>query len=164
MSHDLAGARGTIGDPAAVVRQAQAWATEHDAEVLLADARKVFGRDHLESAILHAERSRDAGTMATRSVAMEALLYLAGQRQVADAIRLAGIKKGTSAIALVVFGPASVEDFLRRFGWSRGDDVLAAEGKSIEALGITAAERDTVPGDRASDLALERAALVDVSK
>ncbi len=164
MSHTFAGARGNVKDREDILRRAQAWAAERSADVLLADASAVFGREHLESAAFHAERSRDAGTMTMRSLSMEALLYLAGQRQVADAIRVAGLKDGTQAVAVLIFGPASPEELLSRLGWSRDDAVLDAHGKDLRRLGIAAAERKTVPEDRATDLALERTALVDVAK
>lgn len=164
MSHAIAGARGQVKDRDGVLRRAQDWAAARGSDVLLADASVVFGRDHLESAVLHAERSRDASLMATRSVSMEALLYLAGQRQVADAIRVAGIKDGTTAVAMTVFGSAPVDDMIAHLGWSRDDDVLDARGKDLGVLGIRDVEFGTVPQGNIADLALERTALLDVLK
>lgn len=164
MTHDLAGARGKVTDRDAVLREAQAWAASHGAEACLADASAVFGRDHLESAALHAERAKATGTMATRSLSMEALLYLSGRRQVADAIETAGLRAGTQAAAVLVFGVAPVEDLVAHLGWTRDDSVLAPEGKSLRALGLARAAEGTVPQDRVADLALERTALVDLDK
>ncbi len=164
MSHASAGARGAVKDRDAVLKIAQEWASGVGCEVLLADASVVFGREHLESAALHAERARDAGLMATRSVSMEALLYLTGERQVADAIRVAGIRNGTTTIAVGLFGAAPVEELIARLGWSRDDAVLDAMGKDLSSLGIRDVERGTVPQDRVLDLALERTALLDVVK
>ncbi len=164
MTHSIAGARSEVQDRDAVIREVQAWAAAHGAEVLLADAAVVFGRDHLESAAMHAERARAAGTMATRSLSMEALLYLAGKRQVADAIESAGIRRGTKTAAIVVFGDTPADDLLSYLGWSRDDSVLSASGKDLSALGIRPAETGTVPDAQAMDLALERTALVDVLK
>ncbi len=164
MSHVLAGARGGVRDRDAVLREAQSWAADHGVDVMLADASAVFGRDHLESAALHAERARDAHAMATRSLSMEALLYLAAQRQVADAIKMAGIKESTSAIAVAVFGGAAADDLIQRLDWARDDVVLDARGKDLSILGVRKAELETVPRDRITDLALERTALLDVEK
>ncbi len=164
MSHTTGGARGVVGDRDATLRRTQEWASRHAAEVLLADASSVFGREHLDSAALHAERAHDAGLMSTRSLSMEALLYLAGQRQVGDAIRVAGIKDTTMTVAVLVFGDGSVEDLVTYLGWSRDDGVLDAQGKDLALLGIRDGERGTVPGDRVFDLALERTALLDVVK
>ena len=164
MSHAIAGARGRVKDRDAVLRRAQDWAAARGSDVFLADACVVFGRNHLESAVLHAERSRDAGSMATRSLPMEALLYLAGQRQVADAIRVAGIKEGTTVVAMTVFGSAPVDDLIAHLGWSRDDDVLNARGKDLRVLGIRDTEFGTVLQESRADLALERTALLDVLK
>ncbi len=164
MSHTIAGARGAVRDHEDVLRRAQAWAAARESEVTLADASVVFGRDHAESAALHAERSRTSGTMATRSVSMEALLYLAGRRQVADAIQFAGIREGTATEAVIVFGDAPIDELIRLLGWSRDDPVLGASGKDLAALGIAPNERGTVPEGAIVDLALERTAFVDVLK
>ena len=164
MTHALAGARRSPGDPEAVLRRAQGWASERGCEVLLADASAVFGREHLESAALHAERARDAGTMAAHTISMEALLYLAGQGQVSDAIRIGGIKRGSEAAALALFGDASIDELVAHLGWTRDDAALDAAGKDLGILGISPAERKTVPPEKIADLALERTALVDVRK
>ena len=164
MTHTIAGARGQVKDRDAVLRRAQGWAEARGSDVLLADASVVFGRDHLESAVLHAERSRDAGLMATRSVSMEALLYLAAQKQVTDAIRVAGIKEGSRATAIAIFGRASIEELVAHLGWLRDDGVLDSRRKDLGILGIRNAERSTVPERELVDLALERTALLDVLK
>ena len=164
MSHSVAGARGEVRDRDATLRDAQAWASDRNSDVLLVDASVVFGRDHLESAALHAERAQAAGTMVTRSLSMEALLYVAGRRQVAEAIDAAGIRDGTRSLGVVVFGAASPDELLSRMGWSREDGVLAPAAKDPRSLGITEAQEATVSPDRVVDLALERTALVDVLK
>lgn len=164
MSHSIAGARGNVHRRDDTVRAVQVWAAAHGADVLLADARAVFGRAHLESAALHAERARANGSMFTKSVSMEGLLYLAAERQVGDAIQAAGIQDGTSTIGLVVFGEAPASDLIGALGWTQDDRVLEAEGKDLGVLGISAAERSTVSPSKAVELALERTALLDVVK
>lgn len=130
----------------------------------MADARIVFGRDHLESAALHADRAKAARTMVARSVSLEALRYLSGKRQVADAIRSAGIRAGTETVALLAFGDGPLDELLAALGWRRDDSVLDAKGKDLAALGISEQERGTVDPKKAEDLALERVALVDVER
>ena len=164
MTFDIAGAKGSKIDPEAVVRTAAEWASSRGAEVCLLDARSVFGRDHLESAALHAIRARDARTMSSRSVAMETLLYAAGARQVQDAIRSVGLRKDTTAIGVVIFGSAKVDDLIHDMGWSRDDGVLDAEGKSLERVGISDREAKTVSDRQRADLVLEKVALLDVEK
>ncbi len=163
MMYEIAGACGEVRDPQDVVARAQAWAAGHRAEVLLADASVVFGRDHLESAVRHAMRARDHGTGVARDLGLETLRYLCARRQVADAIRVGGLKAGTTAMAVVAFG-APAADLLAHLGWTRDDGALSAEGKSLSVLGVHGRERETVPSERTADLALERTALVDLEK
>jgi KEOPS complex subunit Cgi121 len=164
MNHVLLGARGAIQDPEAILSQIRQWGQARRAEVLAADAQAVFGRDHLESAVRHAERARAEQTSSTRSIAMETLLYLSGQRQVADAIRVAGLRNGTDTIALVIWPGDRSQDLLTTLGWARDDAVLESAGKSLDRLGVTKVEKGTVPETTVQDLALERVALLDVAK
>ena len=164
MNYSIAGARGHVADPMETIRQAQDWGGPRGIDVLLADATVVFGRAHIESAIRHALRAHDAGTTVAHSVSMEALRYVSAQRQVADAIRLAGIRTGTQELAVAVFGTDSTEELLKLFGWVRDDAVLEPREKSLLALGFTKQALSTVPANRRSDLALEKVALLDVWK
>ena len=164
MTFDIAGAKASVVHPETVVRTATEWASSRGAEVSLLDARAVFGRDHLESAALHAIRARDARTMSSRSVAMETLLYAAGARQVQDAIRSVGLRPDTKAIGVVLFGSAKVDDLIHDMGWSREDGVLDAEGKSLERVGISDRKAKTVSDRQRADLVLEKVALLDVEK
>ncbi|MGQ0797754.1 MAG: KEOPS complex subunit Cgi121 [Methanobacteriota archaeon] len=162
MTFVIVGVRATVHNPEVVLAQAREWAAGHGGEVLLADARCVFGRDHMESAARHALRAKEAGRMAARSLPLEALRYLAGERQVSDAIRVAGIRAGTSGIAILGFGDLPIDAWCRTLGWSVDEEVLEPRGKSLDALEIGGTEASTVPEDRRHDLALERVALLDV--
>jgi len=164
VTYSIAGARGKVGDVEAVIGEARKWAAQRGVEILLADARAVFGRDHLESAALHGLRARSTGTMIAHSVSMEALRYLAAQRQVADAMHVAGIRRDTDRVAALIFGAGSADEVIALLGWVRDDSVLDARGKDLANLGVRPADRGTVPPDRVADLALERLALVDVEK
>lgn len=163
MRYEIAGARTKVPDPQVTVTRAQSWASERHAGVLLADASMVFGRDHLESAVRHALRARASGTGVARDVGLETLRYLCGERQVSDAIRAAGLTPETASVAVIVF-EGSADELLAHLGWTRDDAVLATEGKSLRALGITAAAERTVPDEHSADLALERTALLDIEK
>lgn len=162
MTYAIGGARGRIEDPEKIIRQVQEWASSRSGEVLLADARAVFGRDHIESAVRHAVRAQSGGNMVAHSISLETLRYLAAQRQVTDAIRAAGIRRGTEQIAVVLFRNGSLEDLFEAFGWSRDDSILEARGKSLDVLGITEREAATVPAEDREALALEKVALLDV--
>ncbi len=163
MKYEVVGARGTVTDAQGIVAKAQAWAAERHAEVMLADARLAFGRDHLESAILHAVRARGTGTGVARDLGLETLRYLSGARQVTNAIRAAGLHDGTTSVAVVVF-EGSADELLVHLGWKRDDTVLEARGKSLRDLGFGPSAERTVAADRAADLALEHTALLDIEK
>lgn len=163
MRYEIAGARLQVSDAQAEVAKAQAWAGQTHAEVLIADASMVFGRDHLESAVRHAIRARSTGSGVARDLGLETLRYLSGARQVSDAIRVAGLRAGTEAVAVVVF-EGSVEGLLAHLGWARDDVVLAVSKKALQRLGLTPAALKTVSEDRRPDLALERTALLDIEK
>lgn len=164
MRYEVAGARGHVEDPEGVLERARSLAAARGAEVLLADARAVLGRDHLESAVRHALRAQEDGRMVARTVSLESLRYLAGQRQVSDAIRTAGLRRGTSQLAVVSFGDLRPDEVCEAFRWKRDDGVLDPEGKSLRVVGIDGRAETTVPRGRAHDLALERVALLDVTK
>ena len=99
--------------------------------------------------------------MVSHSLAMEALRYLAAKRQVADAIRVAGIRQGTRAVAVVLFASEAIDDLLKFTGWARDDSVLELGGKNLEVLGVTKDEASTIPIERQGDLVLEKVALLD---
>jgi len=164
MRYEIGGARGTVEDHESILKTIRSWAESAGCDVLFADARAVFGRDHLETAVRHALRAHAARTMAARSVSMEALRYLSGQRQVADAIRTAGIGSGTKGVAIAVFGDSRLDDLIALIGWSRDDAVLEPKGKSLRAIGISEAESATLPSSARPDLALEKVALLDLEK
>src|SRR5207247_9558827 len=105
-----------------------------------------------------AERAKATNAMSAPSLSLETLLYLSGRRQVVDAIRVAGLRKGTRTIGLVVRNAERPEDLLTALGWSRDDGVLEPAGKSLELLGITKQEEGTVVETRRADSARENGA------
>ena len=164
MTYAILGARGRVTNPEASLKTAREWASQQGCEVLVADAQLVIGQDHLDSAVRHAMRAHERRTMVAHTLSMETLRYLAAQRQVADAIRLAGIRVGTETIAMVVFGPDDGNDLVETFRWIRDDAVLNARGKDLSPFGLTKIETATVPERERADLVLERLALLDVQK
>ncbi len=51
MTYAVAGARGIIEDPEKTIEDVHKWASARGGDVLVADAKAVFGRDHLETAV-----------------------------------------------------------------------------------------------------------------
>jgi len=133
-------------------------------EIQLLDARRVCGCDHLLAAYEHAQRAMREGTNLAKTLAVEFVLYAAGERQISDAIRKVGIRDDTEEFALVTFGGLQPDEVLRALDLSRDDRVLEPSRQKLRAFGITELELTSVPLDRASDLVLERVALVDLFK
>jgi len=156
---DAIGARGPAGDPAE--RLAKAKGLDG---IQLLDARLVCGRDHLASAAEHAERAMREGTNAAKALAVEFLLYASGERQIADALAKMGIRSNTTEFAVVAFGGLDVPPALVALALTRDDSVLEASRQKLRAFGLSDAEIDSVPGDRQTDLVLERVAMVDLLK
>lgn len=155
---DILGARGPPADP-----EDRLAITRRSGDVQLLDARFVCGRDHLVSAVEHAERAMREGTNAARSLPVEFLLYAAGERQIADALAKMGIRRDTTEFAVVLFG-GDPESVLRGLGLTRDDAVLAPSRQKLRAFGLTDAELDSVPEDGQADLVFERVAMVDLLK
>jgi tRNA threonylcarbamoyladenosine modification (KEOPS) complex Cgi121 subunit len=66
------------------------------------DASLVAGWEHLQFAALNALSAFKSKANISNSLAMEILLYASAQRQIKEAVRLAGLKPTTSLIAVVV--------------------------------------------------------------
>ncbi|HEV8595273.1 MAG TPA: KEOPS complex subunit Cgi121 [Thermoplasmata archaeon] len=156
---DVLGARGNAADPATRLATAARFGS-----LQLLDARFVCGPDHLVSAAEHAERAMREGTNAAKTLAVEFVLYAAGERQIGDALTKVGIRPDTTEFAVVQFGGGDPRAVLEALGLTRDDAVLEPNRQKLKAFGISDLEIDSVPPDRAHDLVLERVALVDLRK
>jgi len=139
------------------------------------DAELVATWQHLYFAVLNALLAFRSGRNASKSVAMEAMLYASAQRQISKALRFIGVKRDSKNVAVVVLGesPASVEALLsavaKRVGVEPDESVLAVSEEKArrirQAFGITEREIKTVArkGDGVQalvDLVIERVALL----
>lgn len=150
--------------------------SERETIVLQAlDASAVYGKDHLVSAAKHAMRAFDHQTNATNSLALEVLLYAAGERQIHKAIKKIGIKKGKQTIAFVFIDSeqrrpdkkrihALIQRLLEEFHLTLDDTVLEGNRNTLRKLGISDQEIRTIPESKYDELVLEKVALVDVIK
>jgi len=71
-------------------------------QVQIFDAKMIAGLDHLYFAVLNALKAMESGNKISSSLAMEILLYASGQHQIDKAIRMLGVKEGSSQIVVVV--------------------------------------------------------------
>lgn len=154
------GYRGEIRDVAALVARLRTLA----GDVLVLRADRVHGADHLRLAARLATRAIAEGRARTSDVATETMLYASGDRQIGRAIAFAGLTPETRAIAAVAWDEAQLDALATEHAWTRDDSVLAGSDETLDAFGITQAERDMIPPERWGDLVLERVALLDVAK
>jgi KEOPS complex subunit Cgi121 len=169
------GAQGTIQNIDSFLQQLLVFSKKENLVIQALDAAVVYGADHLISATEHAQRAFDQRTNATNSLALEILLYAAGERQIQKAITKMGVKKGKQTIAFVLVDTLKrkpdkktcdlvVDKLLRTFHLTSDEAVLEGSRDTLKRFGITDSELRTLPESRYSDLILEKVALVDVIK
>ncbi len=137
---------------------------EFDCAVQAFDADYVAGEEHLESAVIHANRAFERGENIARDRSVEILLYAAGRRQINQALTM-GVSDGEQAVVVVVDGeceePATdaVSELLtpaETLGTVNRDFVFEFFGVSERELAATTASL--------TDLVCERVALLEVEK
>ncbi len=134
------------------------------ADVVLMDADRVCGVDHLLSAVLHAKRAFERGTASCNTLGMEIILYASGERQITKAKRKMGLGQGTERVALVLLEEGDMDRLIKAMGLERDDALLACTRAKGEAFGISPQELETVGEGRLQDLVLEKVAFVDLLK
>jgi KEOPS complex subunit Cgi121 len=148
-----------------------------DSQVQIVRADRVAGLEHLSFATENAVNAVERGRGRSKSVAMETLLFIAGQRQISKAVETLGATSQTRDVAITILSKeplnedeitASVQSIL---GGKRQDSVIdIGSSKKIRELcrtyGISSEEFDAgqLPSERADSLIkrliLERSALL----
>ena len=146
-------AKATVENTAAVLAQINKIAEKTGSTIVLFDAGKVAGPDHIRSAVRHAERSFASGKPVARTLAMEILLYASGQRQCSLAPKF-GLHTGENLLFVVINGIVSFTMH----------GVTASRATLMEEFGITEDEIAVVGEDRMNELVIERVALMDAYK
>ena len=127
-------------------------------DVVIMDPMYVCGKDHIISAVRHAERSFGNGTNRSKTLLTEILLYAAGERQISKALDRMRPKDGCREYALALL---DVPDDLglEGIGMERDDSIIEANENKAKAMGL-----DTSFGIDYEDLALEMVALLELAK
>ncbi len=155
-----------IDDKIAFLHRVRDIADACGTHIILFDADRMAGEEHVRAALEHAGRSYAAGTPIANSFEMETLLYAAGTRQCLIATNF-GIHQGENRLYACICPPVEgVKGKLAAFMTFTGEefgpiDATKAD-RLMEAFGITPAELETVGEDRIVDLVLERVALLEV--
>ena len=127
-------------------------------DVVVMDPMYVCGKDHIISAVRHAERSFANGTNRSKTLLTETILYAAGERQISKAMSRMRPKEGCKEYALALI---DVPDDLRLddIGMERDDSIIEANESKAKAMGL-----DTSFGIDYEDLAIEMVALLELAK
>jgi len=156
----------TVEDNVGFLRKVREVADACGTHIILLDADRLAGREHVEAALRHARRSWAGGEPIANSFEMETLLYAAGSRQCQVGSSF-GIHPGKNRAFVAVCPPApGVRDRLSRLvtfvdeDWEAIDP--AKRARLADLFGITPEEVAVVGEGRVRDLVLERVALLDV--
>ncbi len=167
--------RVTIKNVDSFIQQLFQFSNEEHLVIQAFDATVIYSKDHLISAATHAKRAFLQGTNATNSLALEILLYAAGERQIQKAIKKVGVKKGEQQIVFLITDSADqkgkksidkavIRRILKTFQLTTDEQELKADRETLKRFGITEIELSTIPEEKYGDLILEKIALVDVIK
>ena len=169
------GAHGTINDIDLFLQQLLLFSKKENLVIQAFDATAIYGKDHLISATTHALRAFEQGRNSTNSLALEILLYAAGERQIQKAIKKMGVRKGKQRIAFLFTNDvtqktnkpitkAVITKCLVTFHLTLDDKVLEGNKDTLKRFGVTEQELSTIPESHYGHLILEKVALVDVIK
>lgn len=126
-------------------------------DVILLDPDMVCGRDHIISAVMHAERAIANGTNRSKTLLTETILYAAGERQIGRAMEKMRPKDGKKGMVAVLFGIDDPE--LGRIGMTRDDVLTEPSPRKAKNLGADLSE-----GVSCEDAVLELVAMTDLLK
>jgi len=131
--------------------------TELGGDVVLLDPGMVCGRDHVLSAVMHAERAISNGTNRSKTLLTEIILYAAGDRQIGRAMEKMRPKSGKDGMVAVLLG---IDDpRLDRISMVRCDDIMDPSPEKARNLGA-----DIFDGISCEDAVLEHVAMTDLLK
>ena len=131
--------------------------TDLGGDVVLFDPSMVCGRDHILSAVMHAERAFRNGTNRSKTLLTETILYAAGERQIGRATEKMRPKDGKKEMVAALFG---IDDpKLDTIGMERCDEIMDASMEKVRNLGA-----DVFDGISCEDAVLEHIAMTDLLK
>ncbi|KLK88675.1 hypothetical protein SZ63_06720 [Methanoculleus sediminis] len=158
----------TVDDNAVFLQKIRTIADEFKTHIILFDADRLAGRDHVEAALRHACRSWTGGEAIANSLEMEALLYAAGTRQCQVASSF-GIHPGENRSFVAVCPPVPgtrdrLAGLVKIVRDEQGEEEIDPEKRALLAdlFSITPEEVAVAGEDRFRELVLERVALLDV--
>lgn len=156
-----------VDDPDRFLAAVREIAAVTGTRIVLFDADRMAGQEHVRSALRHAVRSFERREMIARNLEMEALLYASGSRQTRVG-RTFGLHAGLNRSYIAVSEPVGraweeLGRLVRFVPEPEGHDPGRRE-RLCDLFGITPEELGAVGEDRLGELVLERVALLDANR
>lgn len=127
----------------------------------------VVGLDHVRMAASHAARAQREGRMQAKTLEVEFVRYMSGERQIRAALEKMGLPDPAPEAAIVALGPKrkdALQHFLHALAPRLDDSVLDAKESKLLAYGIGANAMAATTPERRLDLVLEAVAAVDLNR
>lgn len=129
--------------------------TSMGGEVVLLNPDAVCGRDHVVSAVMHAERAFDEGTNRTKNLPSEIILYSAWERQAGKALAKMRPSDDGPYVAVLI----GIDDpHLEEIGMVQDDSLMEPDQFKMDRLGLRSCFLSP------EEQAVERVAMVDLMK
>lgn len=132
--------------------------TSMGGDVVLIDPLYVYGKDHVISAVQHAERSFTHKTNRSKTLLTEILMYASGERQISKALTRMRPKKGCEEFVAVVIDIPDLK--LDEISMTRCDEIIDGTPEKAKAMGLDSNGLN-IPLE---ELALELVAMLDIAK
>jgi tRNA threonylcarbamoyladenosine modification (KEOPS) complex Cgi121 subunit len=135
------------------------------APLQLVRSDRVVGPAHVVAAARHAKRAIAEGRAQAERPEVEFVRYLAGARQIKDALERMGLPEEVDGAVAVAFGPKrldALQHFLHAAGAEAEPGLVEATPEKLAAFGVTPEELEATTPERRLDIALERVAAVDL--
>jgi KEOPS complex subunit Cgi121 len=171
MDTRITGCRGKI-DRDAFIKKLRHFGEENGIACQIMDAGKIYGREHILSAVEHAVRAFKNKTNSCKTLDLEILLYASGKRQIKDAIEFMGAGE-SGEFVFVAVGKTGLKgydgaipefDFPEEHGLKIDENVIEGDESILKKFGIGDEEMKTVDKSMYGDLILEKVAMVDIIK
>ena len=125
---------------------------------MLFNPQMVCGKEHILSAVMHADRAFVEGTNRAKNILSEIVLYAACERQIGRAVKkMKPVEGATEWVAAVLDVEGDLA--LAKLGAERDDSLCEASDKKAKNLGV-----EMFPGVSPGDAVLEQVAMVDLMK
>ena len=125
-------------------------------DAILMDHNFVCGRDHVLSAVMHAERAFNSGTNRSKTLLTEIIMYAAGERQISKALSKMRPKEGCGEMVAAVLNVTDLR--LEAIGAEEDECILACTPSKAKNMGL---DNSMVPP---GEMALEMVAMMDIQK